>query len=367
MPHVHFVVPDLDYSAAAKQVSLLAPALVRPGWSAEVSSLAGDGPFVHPLRTAGVPVKTGRRRDMRNWIQLRQSIPRLGQGLVHAFGMSALRRLWLATLRTQRPPVVLSLTGREQFTRFDRRILRIVSSVLLHHQQAADALTVQGIARRRIHIVPPAVVCGSGFQPDQSTSPVGNLTYPAGTPLLVTAGRMPDRHRLLQAVWAFEFVRYVHDDAHMLVVGDGPGRAALEANARGLAPEGSRIHFLGSRPDLPAVLGSADVVVVLQSTGGVNVALEAMAAGRAVIAADTPDLAAVICHRETGWLVPSGDAVASAKAMRLLLADSAERQRLGAAAREFVREHHRVDRVVAALEAVYNEAFTSTRVELWQA
>ncbi|HEX3150708.1 MAG TPA: glycosyltransferase [Gemmataceae bacterium] len=365
MPHVHYVLPNLGYAAAAKQVSLVAPALVRPGWSAEVSSLAGDGPFVHPLRTANVPVVTSRTRDVRNWVRLRHGIPKLGQGLVHAFGMTVLRRLWLATLGQRRPPVVLSLTGREVLSRWDRRCLSIVSCVLVPHQQAAGALIAQLIPAERIRVVPPAVTSRSGFQPDQLSGQVGNLTYPAGAPLIVTAGMMPDRHRLLQAVWAFEFLRYPHADAHLVVVGDGPGRARLEANALGLAPEGSRIHFVGARSDLSATLGLADVVAVLQPWGGVNVALEAMAAGRAVIAAWTPDLAAIVGDRETGLLVEPNDAVAAAKAIRKLLLDPAERRRLGDAARAHVNEHHGIEKVVGVLEAVYGEAFTSTRSELW--
>jgi glycosyltransferase involved in cell wall biosynthesis len=172
---------------------------------------------------------------------------------------------------------------------------------------------------------------------------------------------MPDRFRLLKAVWAFEFIRYPHEDAHLLVVGDGPGRASLEDTARGMAPEGSRVHFLGERSDLPALLRLADVVLVLHPNGGVNVALEAMAAGRAVVAASTPDLAAVIRDGKTGRLVPPQDAAAAASVIRTLLLDPAERRRLGDAARHYVREGHAVETVVRMLETVYADEFTSTR------
>jgi glycosyltransferase involved in cell wall biosynthesis len=128
-----------------------------------------------------------------------------------------------------------------------------------------------------------------------------------------------------------------------------------------MAPEGSRVHFLGERADLPALLQLADVVLVLQPCGGVNVTLEAMAAGRAVVAANTPDLAAVIRDGETGRLVPPRDAAAAASAIHKLLLDPVECRRLGDAARQYVREGHAVETVVRMLETVYGDEFTSTR------
>jgi glycosyltransferase involved in cell wall biosynthesis len=365
MPHVHFVLPDVGYTAAAKQVSVIAPALAEPGWTTEVFSLAGDGPFTGPLRAGGVPVLKSSARAA-PWVALRWLIPNPGRGVVHAFGLKVLRRLWAATVGRRRPPILLSLTGRERFTRLDRRCLRIINRVLVHHQSAADALASQGVPAKRISVVPPAIDCATGFQavpPGQ----VGNLSHgiPPGAALVVAAGSMPDRHRLLNAVWMFEFVRYPHPDLQLLVIGNGPGRSPLEATARGLAPEGSRIHFLDSRPDLPALLGLAEVVLVPHRWGGVNVALEAMAAGRAVVAADTPELASVIHDRETGRLVPPRDAAATAAAVHQLLLDPDERRRLGEAARARVRREHDTGTVVQMLETVYGDEFTSTRSGLW--
>ena len=386
MPHVQFLLPDLGYTAAARQVSLVAPALTDPGWSSEVYPLtrAGRaGPFAESLRAGGVMVLESTARSPLRWFGLRWLIPTPGRGLVHAFGLRVLRRLRAATLGRRRPPIVLSLTGRERLGRLDRRCLRIANRVLVHHPYAAESLIRQGVPGNRIAVIPPAVRVpldrderlGGG----ESTPPLtrgvrqGEGEPPAsaggwgrapGGPLLLTAGSMPDRLRLLKAVWAFEFIRYPHADAHLLVVGDGPGRAALEDTARGMAPEGSRVRFLGERADLPALLRLADIVLVLHRDGGVNVALEAMAAGRAVVAANTPDLAAVIRDGHTGRLVPPQDAAAAASVIRKLLLDPAERRRLGDAAREHVRERHAVATVVRMLETVYLEEFTSTRFGL---
>jgi glycosyltransferase involved in cell wall biosynthesis len=366
MPHVEFVVPDLGYTAAARQVSLIAPALRDRDWTREVFPLtrAGRaGPFTGPLRASEVTVLESTARSFLRWFGLRYVVPTPGRGLVHAFGLPALRRLWAGTVGARRPPIVLSLTGREQFRWLDRRCLRIVNRVLVPHPHAADALVRQGIPAGRVGVIPPAV--GEPPPPPDREAVLRPLGIPPGGPLIVTVGSMPDRLRLLGAVWVFEFIRYPHEDAHMLLVGAGAGRADLEATARGVAPEGSRVHFLGERADAPALAGLADVVLVPHPAGGANATLEAMAAGRAVVAANTPDLAAVIRDGETGRLFPPDDAVAAARAVRQLLLDPAERRRLGEAAQAFARERHQVATVVQMLETVYGEEFNSTRSGLW--
>jgi glycosyltransferase involved in cell wall biosynthesis len=180
------------------------------------------------------------------------------------------------------------------------------------------------------------------------------LGLPATAKLLVTAGRTDARGYLFDAVWAFEFLRYVDKDVRLLVIGDGPDRDRLERNARALAPEGSRVHFLGARADVPAILGVADLAVVPHRTGGANLALEAMAAGRAVVGANSADLQALIRDGETGLLVPVGKPPEVARALQRLVLDSDLRGRLGTAARQYVLEWHAVDRVIPMLNSIYH-------------
>src|SRR5215213_6628605 len=108
MPHALLLLPDLDYSGAAKQVSLLAPGLRRAGWTAEVFSLRGDGPFAPALQAAEVPVRASTLRPPFRWLGLRRVVPPPDRGVVHAFGLPVLRRLWLGTLGHPRPKVVVS-------------------------------------------------------------------------------------------------------------------------------------------------------------------------------------------------------------------------------------------------------------------
>ena len=99
MPYVQFVLPDLGYTAAAKQLSLIAPAFDKPGWSSGVYPLtqAGrPGPFADALRESHVTVLESTGQSVLRWFGLRFLIPAPGRGLVHAFGLKVLRRLRIA-------------------------------------------------------------------------------------------------------------------------------------------------------------------------------------------------------------------------------------------------------------------------------
>jgi glycosyltransferase involved in cell wall biosynthesis len=356
MGHVYFVVPDLNYAGHARQVSLLAPAMNRADWAVGIYSLGGDGPFGPPLRTAGFAVEQQMGpavRDRRSWFVLRSMFPLPGHGVVHAFGLRVLRRLKLATLGARLPRIVLSLTARERLTWLDRRCLRIVSRVVVPHSTAADALTRQRVPGAKITVVPLAVADAPPTPDRDDFCRAYNL--PANAKLIMTAGWMSNRETLFGAVWAFEFLRFLDDNVRLAVIGDGPGRERIEANARALAPQGSHIHFVGARPDVPALLGLADVVVVPQPVGGANVALEAMSAGRPVVAARTADLSVVLRDGETGLLVSGGNPPEMAGAIRRVLLDPELRLRLGSAARRAVRDQHSIDRIIPTLETVYRD------------
>lgn len=139
------------------------------------------------------------------------------------------------------------------------------------------------------------------------------------------------------------------------IAGDGPERAALEADAARLGL-GERVHFLGRRSDVPDLLEACDVFALPSRLEGLGVAaLEAMARGRPVVASAVGGLAQIVVPEETGLLVPPGDAEALAAALERLLANPALARRLGAAGAKRVAEHFLAEQMVAAYEALYRE------------
>jgi glycosyltransferase involved in cell wall biosynthesis len=150
------------------------------------------------------------------------------------------------------------------------------------------------------------------------------------------AARLVDqkRHDVLLRAWARLPVQCV-----LLVAGDGPNRQAIESlhTDLGLA---DRVRLLGNRSDVPRLLAAADVATLASDWEGLPVfVLEAMAAGRPVVATAVDGLTEVLRHGG-GLLVPPGEPEALAAALGRLLTDPAERAAAAEAARRTVAAEH---------------------------
>jgi len=114
--------------------------------------------------------------------------------------------------------------------------------------------------------------------------------------------------------------------------------------------------MVGFRRDVAACLAAADVVALPSLQEGLGVAaLEAMAAGRPVVASRVGGLAEAVVHEETGLLVPPGDPTALATALARLARDPGLRARLGAAGRARVLAHYTAARMAEGTLACYED------------
>lgn len=145
------------------------------------------------------------------------------------------------------------------------------------------------------------------------------------------------------------------------IAGDGEERAPLEAQAERLAIA-PRVRFLGRRGDAPDLLAACDVFVLPARREGLGVsALEAMAAGRAVVASRVGGLAEAVVDGRTGLLVEPDDAPALADAIERVLADAGLRARLAAAGPGRVAEGFLADQMVEAYEELYRTVLEEAR------
>jgi glycosyltransferase involved in cell wall biosynthesis len=152
---------------------------------------------------------------------------------------------------------------------------------------------------------------------------------------------------------AAQVVAQAHSAAQFLIVGDGERRAELEqlAARAGLS---ARVRFLGWRGDLDRVYADLDVAVLTSKNEGSPVALiEAMAAGRAVVATQVGGVPDVVTDGVTGRLVPGGDAVAAAHGIIGLLQHPDQRAQLGGAARAFVLDRFGAARLLQDVDGLY--------------
>ncbi len=130
---------------------------------------------------------------------------------------------------------------------------------------------------------------------------------------------------------------------HLLVVGDGPESQAVKQMFNDTH---DRISWLGAKnaEDIVPLYAASDVFVwpsVRESPG--MVFLEAQASGLPVIGGNGGSVADVITHGEGGFLAEKGDAVDYANNLKMLLDDPSLRQKMGQAARLYVRENHTIE------------------------
>ncbi len=138
-----------------------------------------------------------------------------------------------------------------------------------------------------------------------------------------------------------------------LLVGDGPLRQEFEAKVEAVGL-GQWVRFLGTRQDVPRLLALMDLVVHPSLEEGFsNAILEAMAAGRPVIATTVGGNAEAVIQGKTGLLVPPRDSEALANAMLRLLEHPAEAAEFGGAGRRRVAEQFQLPAMVRQYQEVY--------------
>lgn len=239
----------------------------------------------------------------------------------------------------------------------DRATCRRIIAV---SQAVADAQFADRPRLRSRVVVIPNGIDGARFAPASASAPAradldAELGLAPDALVLVNVGRMvADKAQRLLVPIAAQLVEAGHD-VQVLVVGAGPESDAVAADAA-QAGVSERVHLLGGRDDVAALLGRADQVVVTSVREGFSVAvLEAMAAARPIVASDIPPVAEALRPDVDGVLVPPGDAAAFATAIDALARDPERAAALGASARERVVARFSSAATAGQLRSLYHE------------
>ncbi len=311
-------------------------------------------------RERGIETRTVRMRnyaDLAAVLRLSKSIE--GADLAH---LHTGRATWLGALAAWRAAVPAVTTRR-----MDRRVKRGWRTNLIYRRLVARAVAISPAVAARL---------AEGGVPAESVSTIPSAVDPAA--LVAAKGRRPTRaslgvesEKLLLSLARLHerkgidvllrAVAKLPEPSRLWIAGDGPERASLEALARELGIA-ERVDFLGTRADAPDLLAACDVFVVPSRLEGLGIAaLEAMAAGRAVVASRVGGLAEAVVEGRTGLLVPADDADALARALARVLGDDELRAALGNAGPERVAEGFLAGQMVAAYESLYRSVLGRSR------
>ena len=162
-------------------------------------------------------------------------------------------------------------------------------------------------------------------------------------------------HDYLLDAWARLRARF--PQWQLVVVGDGPQRARLEARTADEGLAGS-VRFVGNQDNVPLWLNSFDLFT-LPSFGDEGVPqgiMQAMACGLAVVSTPVGAIEEAVQAGRTGLLVPPRDAAALADALAALMADDGRRRAMGEAGHAYALAHFGIDAMLDKMEAVFREA-----------
>lgn len=177
-------------------------------------------------------------------------------------------------------------------------------------------------------------------------------------PIVGTVGRLVEAKGYRFLIDAMVPITDEHPNAKLLLVGDGPKRAALEQRARhrGLLDSDGpdTVVFVGQQPVVPPLLAHFDVGAFPSIDESFGLALaEAMAAGVPVVGADIPAFRRLLDDGEAGILVPPHNSDALATELNAILADDFRRVRLSSRGRERIKEHFSIERTAWSYAELY--------------
>jgi glycosyltransferase involved in cell wall biosynthesis len=211
-----------------------------------------------------------------------------------------------------------------------------------------------GISASRVHWI-PGVADLPRFADGADPRAVRDEFALGAGPVVVSVARLaPNRgHELLLS--GFQLLLARMPEARLLLVGKGETRSRLERLVTDLDLARS-VVFTGYRDrDLPSVLAAADCFALMAagSDESCRAALEAMAAGRPVVARRVGALPETILHGQTGLLVEDDRPGSVAEALFALLADPGRAREMGAAGRRRAESEFSPARSVTIVESVY--------------
>lgn len=256
----------------------------------------------------------------------------------------ASRPAMLAAFSLRIPTVAVEQLVLDSERRRGRWLKRAVSRPLTGHvavgaKSASDLCRFFGLRPNRITVI------HNGLAPVD-----GAPSHVSRRPLIGCAARLEDQKSIDLLIEGMSQL----PEVHLMVVGDGSNREALEqlAHTRGVADQ---VEFVGWVDDARPYVAAFDVFVLPSRAESFPLSIiEAMLAGTPVVATNVGSVAEAVIDGQTGLLVPPNDVGALVGAIRTVLSDDVLRTRLISSARRHAEENFTADAMSTAYAALWS-------------
>jgi glycosyltransferase involved in cell wall biosynthesis len=310
-------------------------------------------PFYDALAVPARRLRSGHDLDPALTLRLRRTLGALRPDLVHTHLVHA---DVYGTLASLRGPWRLVATKHNDdpfragpFRLVERALTRRASRVIaITHALRRFCVDRVGLPEAKVEVVHYGLDAIPAWRDDAAPPPAGRL--------VLVVGRLTEQKGIDVAIRA---LAELPDDVRLAVLGEGPERSRLESLARELGVT-ERVLLPGRVGDVAAWLRAAELVLHPVRWEGFGLAvLEAMLAGRAVVASAVSAVPELVLDGETGMLVPPNDPVALAAATAGLLANPEVAASMGAAGLRRAQTEFSVARMADATLDVYGRALGS--------
>ena len=360
---VGFVIGQLHRGGSERQLFELARRLVGGRCEPFVYCLSQEvEPFGPRLAAAGVPLRVLPRHRSYEFRRIRGLARMLREDridLVHSLSLHANFYALLAILLAGRRPFLTSNRVVDQGCgRFEAWVNGFVfrrSRRVIVNSRAGREFTSRFFRVRpeQIEIVLNGVDLEPFRHPIDAAAARASLGWPAAAPVAALVGRVDAQKRVDRFLEVARRVSRRLPEARFVVIGDGPLLTGLRRTAResGLDPQ---VLFAGPRDDVPQVMAAMDLLVLTSAFEGLpNAVLEAMAAGRPVVATDVGGCRELIVDGVTGYLAPPDDVDGLAEKTHRILSSGDRGRSLGEAGRRRAFSEFGADAMARRFEELY--------------
>lgn len=357
------IIPTLDRGGAEKQLSLLSAGLPRDEFDVHVCALTRGGPLLGNLQSANIPVTIIGKKwkiDPAAMWRLKRHIRSLKPDIVHTWIFAANCYGRQAAFSARVKHVVAGERCVDPWKvwhelAIDRYLAKRTDRIATNSSGVREFYVRHGLPAEKFVVIP------NGIEPFETQNGVARdellreLGLPKDARLMGAIGRLWPQKRLKDVIWATDLLKCIRDDAHLLIIGDGPHRWRLE-RFRNQLELPDRVHFLGHRDDVQRLLPHFDCLWLASGyEGQSNAVMEAMSAGIPVVATDIPGNRDLVLPEETGYLVPFASRSDFARWTNVLLNDHDLAQRMGEAGRQRMLNEFSVDKMIDRYAQLYRE------------
>ncbi|HLX46583.1 MAG TPA: glycosyltransferase [Bryobacteraceae bacterium] len=231
------------------------------------------------------------------------------------------------------------------YNEFDRWSLRRAARVITVSRAFAGQLARKGVPGNRITVLHNAIDPDWGRRAsdaDLRAATRTRLGVEAGEHLALMVGRLSKEKRQVLLIQALGRLKAQSPEVRMriLIVGEGPERASILQTAASLGLSNNLV-LAGHQSDVAPYYAAADLAVISSDTeGSPNALLEAMAAGKPVVATAVGGIPEIVTHEDTALLVPAGDAGKLADAIARTLFDFEGARQMAERAHALILSHY---------------------------